>query len=274
MNIAPASPMNTVQKTVAKPNEVEPNSEDDPPSPDSDLSSASPKEDRVSWIVKDVSNGTGFALVEWKTKNGKAPRDGSELLYTHPCRNLEPLMNLFGLKECSNAMAVANILGFGALLIILALGYLTYRQKAKVYWEREARLKQLLDQGNDEWEVPRANVVINRQIGEGAFGIVNGGDAQFEVDGPWVPVAVKQLKPHAEDLEKISFLSEAEMMKTFNHANVIKLFGVVTRSEPLMNIMEFMLYGDLKNYLLCRRNLVDKTALGSGNDGGGDGTEG
>ena len=72
-----------------------------------------------------------------------------------------------------------------------ALGYFTYRQKAKVYWEREARLKQLLDQGNDEWEVPRANVVINRQIGEGAFGIVNGGDAQFEVDGkesvefPW-----------------------------------------------------------------------------------------
>ena len=64
-----------------------------------------------------------------------------------------------------------------------ALGYVTYRQKAKVYWEREARLKQLLDQGNDEWEVPRNNVVINRQIGEGAFGIVNGGDAQFEVDG-------------------------------------------------------------------------------------------
>ena len=28
-------------------------------------------------------------------------------------------MNLFGLKECSNAMAVANILGFGALLIVL-----------------------------------------------------------------------------------------------------------------------------------------------------------
>ena len=83
-----------------------------------------------------------------------------------------------------------------------------------------------------------------------------------------MPVAVKQLKPHAEDLEKISFLSEAEMMKTFNHANVIKLFGVVTRGEPLMNIMEFMLYGDLKNYLLCRRNLVDKTAIGSGNDGG------
>ena len=86
--------------------------------------------------------------------------------------------------------------------------------------------------------------------------------------GPWVPVAVKQLKPHAEDLEKISFLSEAEMMKTFNHPNVIKLFGVVTRGEPLMNIMEFMLYGDLKNYLLCRRNLVDKTAIGGGGGGG------
>ena len=98
-------------------------------------------------------------------------------------RNLKPLMELFGLTTCSHAILVANILGFGALLIVLFFGYMTYRQKAKVYWQREAKLRQLLDQGNDEWEVPRASVVINRQIGEGAFGIVNGGDAQFEVDG-------------------------------------------------------------------------------------------
>ena len=46
--------------------------------------------------------------------------------------------------------------------------------------------------------------------------------------------------------DKIEFLSEAEMMKRFDHKNVIKLLGVCTRTEPVYTVMEFMLYGDLK----------------------------
>ena len=49
--------------------------------------------------------------------------------------------------------------------------------------------------------------------------------------------------------EKIDFLSEAEMMKRFEHKNIVKLLGVCTRNEPVYTVMEFMLYGDLKTYV-------------------------
>ena len=37
----------------------------------------------------------------------------------------------------------------------------------------------------DEWEIPRDRVVINRKLGEGAFGTVYGGEAFFDERG-WV----------------------------------------------------------------------------------------
>ena len=37
----------------------------------------------------------------------------------------------------------------------------------------------------DEWEIPRDRVVINRKLGEGAFGTVFGGEAFFDEKG-WV----------------------------------------------------------------------------------------
>ena len=47
---------------------------------------------------------------------------------------------------------------------------------------------------------------------------------------------------------KVDFLSEADMMKRFDHRNIVKLLGVCTRTEPIYTVMEFMLYGDLKTY--------------------------
>ena len=63
---------------------------------------------------------------------------------------------------------------------------------------------------------------------------------------------MKTLKTGSTVEEKIDFLSEADMMKRFDHRNVVKLLGVCTRNEPVYTVMEFMLYGDLKTYLLAR----------------------
>ncbi len=38
-------------------------------------------------------------------------------------------------------------------------------------------------------------------------------------------------------------------MGQFNHPNVIKLYGVVTKVEPAMIVMEFMNNGSLYHYL-------------------------
>ena len=55
----------------------------------------------------------------------------------------------------------------------------------------------------DEWEIPRKNVVLNRKLGEGAFGTVCGGE-MFSEDEGWVAVAVKTLKIRHSMEEKVS----------------------------------------------------------------------
>ena len=54
---------------------------------------------------------------------------------------------------------------------------------------------------------------------------------------------MKTLKVGSSCEQKLDFLSEAEVMKRFEHKNIVKLLGVCTKSEPVYTIMEFMLYG-------------------------------
>ena len=55
---------------------------------------------------------------------------------------------------------------------------------------------------------------------------------------------------------QLDFLSEAEMMKRFDHDNIVKLLGVCTRGEPAYTIMEFMLHGEfMENFELSREQL-------------------
>lgn len=105
-----------------------------------------------------------------------------------------------------------------------------------------------------KWEIPRENVVINRRLGEGAFGTVFGGEAL--IDNAWQPIAIKTLKPGSNAENRLDFLAESETMKRFEHKNIVKLLAVCLQTEPLYAIMEFMLYGDLKTYLLARRTMA------------------
>ncbi len=54
----------------------------------------------------------------------------------------------------------------------------------------------------DQWEIPRDRVVLNRKLGEGAFGTVYGGEAFIEES--WLAVAVKTLKIGSNPEEKVS----------------------------------------------------------------------
>ena len=53
----------------------------------------------------------------------------------------------------------------------------------------------------DQWEIQRDHVVLNRKLGEGAFGTVYGGEAL--IDDVWVAVAVKTLKIGSNPEEKV-----------------------------------------------------------------------
>ena len=44
-------------------------------------------------------------------------------------------------------------------------------------------------------------------------------------------------------------------MTRFDHENIVKLIGFCTKEEPYYVIMELMMHGDLKGYLLSYRHL-------------------
>nr|XP_057910157.1 ephrin type-B receptor 5 isoform X2 [Doryrhamphus excisus] len=64
-----------------------------------------------------------------------------------------------------------------------------------------------------------------------------------------VLVAVKTLRWGASDREKGMFLSEAGVLGQFDHPNVLKLEGVVTRVPPPRIVTEFMENGPLDSFL-------------------------
>lgn len=69
-------------------------------------------------------------------------------------------------------------------------------------------------------------------------------DGRTEID-----VAIKTLKPGSADKARNDFLTEASIMGQFEHPNVIFLQGVVTKSNPVMIITEYMENGSLDTFL-------------------------
>lgn len=201
------------------------------------------------------------AALRWR--GGRVPDDGGERC------GLRPLAQLLG-ADCRTAFIVLAALLLAALAGALAALAACWRRRAEREYRAQLealRLRAcgLKPGGLDRWEVPRERVVINRKLGTGAFGTVYGGHALLAEDRGWSAVAVKTLKAGATTEEKLDFLSEAEAMKRFDHKNVVRLLAVVTKTEPVCTVMEFMLYGDLKNYLLARRHLA-AGAAGAGDE--------
>ena len=184
--------------------------------------------------------------IQWKTEDGAAPADEEV-----NCGILTPLSILLNL-QCYLTITITFITAFalvlGALMGLFVGLKMRYEKKMR---DQENRMRALglltplTVLALDDWEMPRDRVVTNRKLGEGAFGLVYGGEAFFD-DRGWVAVAVKTLKTGSSVEEKIDFLSEADIMKRFEHKNIVKLLGVCTRNEPVYTVMEYMLYGDLK----------------------------
>lgn len=86
--------------------------------------------------------------------------------------------------------------------------------------------------------------------GGGEFGDVCRGKLKLPPDGRTeIDVAIKTLKPGSADKARNDFLTEASIMGQFEHPNVIFLQGVVTKSNPVMIITEFMENGSLDTFL-------------------------
>mmetsp|Transcript_7283 Transcript_7283/g.18694 ORF Transcript_7283/g.18694 Transcript_7283/m.18694 type:complete len:1006 (-) Transcript_7283:23-3040(-) len=97
-------------------------------------------------------------------------------------------------------------------------------------------------------ELDRGALALSGELGQGAFGVVVKGKLTLE-DGRSVPCACKTLKDrgNAEDLDALE--AEAELVSQFDHENVVKCFGKVTKGDPAMIVFEFMSNGSLFSYL-------------------------
>ncbi|KAJ6669273.1 hypothetical protein lerEdw1_008082 [Lerista edwardsae] len=88
-------------------------------------------------------------------------------------------------------------------------------------------------------EIDVSFVKIEEVIGAGEFGEVYKG--RLKLPGKReIYVAIKTLKAGYSEKQRRDFLSEASIMGQFDHPNIIRLEGVVTKSRPVMIITEFM----------------------------------
>lgn len=82
----------------------------------------------------------------------------------------------------------------------------------------------------DKWELCRDNIVLEpNKLGQGHFGDVMKGILKPEN----IPVAVKSCKQNVSQVVKTKFLAEAEILKQYDHPNIVKLIGVCAEKEPV-----------------------------------------
>nr|XP_025037691.1 tyrosine-protein kinase Lck [Pelodiscus sinensis] len=93
----------------------------------------------------------------------------------------------------------------------------------------------------DEWEVPRETLKLVEKLGAGQFGEVWMGYYNGHTK-----VAIKNLKQGS--MSPSAFLAEANLMKSLQHAKLVRLYAVVTQ-EPIYIITEFMEKGSLVDFL-------------------------
>uniref|UniRef100_A0A665W162 receptor protein-tyrosine kinase n=1 Tax=Echeneis naucrates TaxID=173247 RepID=A0A665W162_ECHNA len=167
----------------------------------------------------------------------------------------------------NSAFLLLSVSGVGILLLISAAVFIISRRrnkysKTKQDSEEEKHLNPGVkiyvdpftyedpDQAIHEFakEIDVSSIHIERVIGMGEFGEVCSG--RLRVQGKReIYVAIKSLKAGYSDKQRRDFLSEASIMGQFDHPNIIRLEGVVTRCKPLMIVTEYMENGSLDAFL-------------------------
>ncbi|CAL9688863.1 unnamed protein product [Knipowitschia caucasica] len=167
----------------------------------------------------------------------------------------------------NSAFLLLSISGLGILLLISAAVFIITRRrskygKTKQDSEEEKHLNPGVkiyidpftyedpDQAIHEFakEIDVNSIHIERVIGMGEFGEVCSGRLRLQGKRESY-VAIKSLKAGYSDKQRRDFLAEASIMGQFDHPNIIRLEGVVTRCKPLMIITEYMENGSLDAFL-------------------------
>uniref|UniRef100_A0A8C4YST2 Ephrin type-A receptor 10 n=1 Tax=Gopherus evgoodei TaxID=1825980 RepID=A0A8C4YST2_9SAUR len=109
-------------------------------------------------------------------------------------------------------------------------------------------------------ELDNSSIKIERIIGTGEFGEVCWGCLKLPSKRE-LPVAIQTLRAGCSDKQKRTFLAEASTMGQFDHSNIIRLEGVITRGNTMMTVMEYMANGVLDSFLRKHEGQFTATQL-------------
>ncbi|XP_041815789.1 tyrosine-protein kinase Fer isoform X2 [Chelmon rostratus] len=101
-----------------------------------------------------------------------------------------------------------------------------------------------------KWILNHEDVVLGELLGKGNFGEVFKGTLQRDK----TLVAVKTCKEDLPPELKIRFLSEARILKQYDHPNIVKLIGVCTQRQPIYIVMELVPGGDFLSFLRKKKD--------------------
>ncbi|XP_029141480.1 BDNF/NT-3 growth factors receptor isoform X2 [Protobothrops mucrosquamatus] len=111
--------------------------------------------------------------------------------------------------------------------------------------------------------IKRHNIVLKRELGEGAFGKVFLAECyNLYSEQDKILVAVKTLKDASDNARK-DFHREAELLTNLQHEHIVKFYGVCVEGDPLIMVFEYMKHGDLNKFL--RAHGPDAVLMAEGN---------
>ncbi|KAL1517887.1 hypothetical protein ABEB36_001592 [Hypothenemus hampei] len=193
------------------------------------------------------------------------------------CSDKPESFPLLAVKSPTYIVIISVCIVGGILGIVTLIGGFMYCQRKEKINENALRMTMAMALNNEDNEPLRpSNVLPNvahlrmiketeirkaNKLGCGAFGVVYQG--VWAVDGEHstkIPVAIKILRDDANSNSSREFLSEAYIMASVDHPNLLKLLGVCMTSQ-LMLITQLMPLGCLLEFVRKNRDKIDSKRM-------------